>query len=69
MILAPKHLLLTRMATLGRLSLRRRPLPVAKAGRCVNHARNALVRSPGLFGDRKRQLPTRLTIVQTLVGD
>jgi hypothetical protein len=43
MILAPKHLLLTRMATLGRLSLRRRPLPVAKAGRCVNHTRNAVM--------------------------
>ena len=29
------------MVTLGRLYLRRRTLPVAKTGRCVNYARNA----------------------------
>src|SRR5271166_5392502 len=39
MILAPKHLLLTRMATLGRLYLRQRSLPVAKRDRCVNYTR------------------------------
>jgi len=37
----PKLSLLTLMVTLGRLYLRRRTLPVAKTGRCVNYARNA----------------------------